>query len=363
MSQTLVLERALAGDLQLEAPVSIPCDFASQGLLQHGKPRLGAARTWFLNLNGCNVAGLVDYYKKWRDYDEFLVLHKAETDFREKAKTIAVKCSKRGNDVYARRTKKKLGFLKAVENKKFFSLKDFDCETPVYTSLLWVSLTWDSNFSSLEDSWIYGQYYYNKWITNLRNHYGAIDVLRFPQAFPDSTGKSYAYQHFHCVLLFKDARFKVFPFMNDKGELSYRIEEKDEFNIQGKWHSWTDIKAISSMLGIYRYAIKHYENAGFGSSDEAALNNAMCWVFKKKSYTVSAGFRVSYSEFITSLRNSKTHFVQIDLFGVAFKESWVFIGIKSSSELAIEYPDLNFSRSWFVDLPFCAWNPRECYDN
>ena len=329
----------------------------TSGLFKDNKPRLGAARTYFFELQDkVNIDELLDFYTSWRDFTEFLVLHRDTSPGFDK-KDIAVKCSKRGNDVYGRRTESRLGFLKATENLEFFTPKDFDCEKAVKTRLLWVTLTWDSNLCGLKDSWDSGQYYYNLWITNLRNHYGKIDVLRFPQASPDRGGKAFGYQHFHVVLLFHDCEFSVFPYMNEKGELSYRIEEKDEFDKQGKWHSFTDVRAISSMCGIYQYAIKHYENAGFGSSEEATLNNAMCWIFKKKSYTVSGGFRESYSEFIRSLRNSKGDLAQIDLDGVVHCQVWILIGIKSIFELRKAYSDLNFSDRWSYELPFCAWDP------
>jgi hypothetical protein len=340
------------------SPLASLSRFESDGLLKNGKPRLACAKAHFLESGVCDIDGLMNYYKTWRDFDEFMVLHRAESDIRDEKKTIAVKCSKRGNDVYGRRTEKRLRFLKATENLEFFSPKDFDCKQVVHTSLLWVTLSWDTNFCGLKESWESGQYYFNLWITNLRNHYGRIDVLRFPQASPDRSGKAFGYLHFHVVLLFRDCEFTVFPYLNDKLEMSYRIEEKDVFDNQGKWHSFTDVRAISSMKGIYQYAIKHYENAGFGTSEEATLNNAMSWIFKKKSYTVSGGFRETYSEFIKTLRNSKVSLVQIDLFCEEHKAIWKFIGIFSIFELCKEYPDINFNDKWSIELPYCAWNPR-----
>jgi len=318
--------------------------------------RLKAARESLLNLPTLYPKGIVSSFESWRDYVEFLVLHREESPGYS-AKTIAVKCSKRGNDVYGRRTERKLGFLKESENEVFFQPKDFDSDKPVKTRLLWVTLTWNSNLSSLKESWEHGEYYYNLFITNLRNHYGRIDVLRFPQASPDENGAAYCYLHYHLVLLFLDCEFTVFPSLSSGGDLSYRIEEKDELAAQGKWHSFIDVKAINSMAGIYNYAVKHYENAGFGTSDEATLNNAFCWIFKKKSYTVSGGFRARYAEYITSLRNSKTCLGQSDLTGGVFPQIWVLVGIKSVFELSGMYGGLDFGDRWTVELPYCAWDP------
>lgn len=336
-------------------PLDYEIHYPNVGVLEKGKkPRLNNARGILLNDN-INVTGLIQVYEKWRDYDEFLILHREKSAGFEQ-KTVAVKCSKRGNDVYGARTKKRLQFLKQAENLVFFTAKDFDCEKVVKTRLLWVTLTWDSNLCSLKGSWESSQYYYNLWITNLRNKYGKIDVLRFPQASPDKQGSAYGYEHLHLVLLFEDKEFTVFPSMNEKCELAYRIEEKDELATQGKWHSFIDVKAISSMDGVYNYAVRHYVNAGFGPSEEAILNNALCWLFGKKSYTVSGGFRERYAEYIRALRNSKAKNAQIDLNGLVHCQKWVLVGIKSVFELCIAYPELDFRKDWSVELPFCAWN-------
>lgn len=321
-------------------------DFISEGQ----KPRLKNARVWLLHQD-LDVDLLLEFYATWRDYPEYLILQKNTPISSE---TFAVKCSKRGNDVYAKRSEKRLGFLKASENLEFFKPKDFDTEKIIKTRLLWVTLTWDTGLCSLEDSWIQGQYYFNLWITNLRNQYGKIDVLRFPQASPDPEGSAYGYQHFHLVLLFHDTAFTVFPYLNEKIELSYRIEEKDEFDRAGKWHSFTDVRAINSTQGIYNYAIKHYENAGVGSGEEATINNAFCWLFKKKAYTISGNFRGAYTEFIRTLRNSKVDLVQVDLFGNQFLVSWKLIGIKSGFEIRKAYPELEFTDEWRISLPYCV---------
>ena len=323
-------------------------------LNENQKPRLKNARNWLL-WSYIDINLLLELYPAWRDYVEFLVLHRLKSVGFEQ-KTIAVKCSKRGNDVYGWRTEKKLKFLKQSEDLVFFKPKDFDCEKIIKTRLLWVSLTWNSNLCSLKESWDSSQHYYNLFITNLRNRYGKIDVLRFPQAFPDKKGSAYGYHHEHLVLLFKDAEFTVFPSLNDRLELSYRINEKDELATQGKWHSFIDVKAINSMNGIYNYAVKHYQNAGFGTSEEATLNNAFCWLFKKKSYIVSGDFREKYADLIRTLHNSKRQMTQINLNYKVFSQEWIFIGIKSIVDMRNEYPNLIFDRDWSIELPFCAWD-------
>ena len=59
---------------------------------------------------------LQEFYEKWRDYAEYVVLQKQIDSLRVigevEKKTIAIKCSKRGNDVYWWRVDKRLRFLK-----------------------------------------------------------------------------------------------------------------------------------------------------------------------------------------------------------------------------------------------------------
>ncbi|GAH76259.1 unnamed protein product, partial [marine sediment metagenome] len=129
-----------------------------------------------------------------------------------------------------------------------------------------------------------------------------------------------------------------------KLSLVYRIKEKYEFERQGKWHSFIDVKALSSMRAVWNYAKKHCYNAGFGSSDEASLNNAIMWLYKKKSFNMSGEFREKFIEFIKTLRSSKV-VGQKTLDGVLLKD-WIFslLGVFSFSDLKIskDPPDWRF---------------------
>jgi len=79
------------------------------------KPRLNYARNYFL---GFNIDRDVDFqelqkiYLTWKDFIEYIVLQKQPENLRMKGEvdreTFAVKCSKRGNDVYWWRVGKRL---------------------------------------------------------------------------------------------------------------------------------------------------------------------------------------------------------------------------------------------------------------
>jgi len=303
------------------------------------KPRLKLARGFFTHFAQGDLPLLVNAFKDWRDYSEFLLL-RADNCVTNEKKFFAVKCSKRGNDVFARRLDQKLGFLK-TNDMNFFDIQKFDERQShtVKTKLLWVTLTYDSKRCSLEEAWKNIGSEFNLWITNLRNKYGKVWYVSFPQAFPNQKGKGYGYPHLHLIVFFEDVDFRVFRRMEKDREgklgLVYRVKEKSELERQGKWHSFIDVKALSSMRAVWNYAKKHCYNAGFGSGDEASLNNAVMWLFKKKSFNMSGEFRESYVEFINTLRSSKV--VGQKTLDGGFVSDWVFslLGVFSFFDLGL----------------------------
>ncbi len=311
------------------------------------KPRLSLARGFFTRFSQGDIPLLVDAFKDWRDYSEFLLL-RADNRVSGEKKFFAIKCSKRGNDVFARRLDRKLGFLKT--NEEFFDPHKFDERQGhnVKTKLLWVTLTYNSNRCSLEEAWKNIGFEFNLWITNLRNKYGKVWYVAFPQAFPNQNGKGYGYPHLHLIVFFENVDFHVFRRMEKDREkklgLVYRVKEKRDIESQGKWHSFIDVKALSSMRAVWNYAKKHCYNAGFGSSDEASLNNAVMWLYKKKSFNMSGEFREKYIEFIKSMRNSKV-VVQETLDGDLLKDwKYTLLGVFTFFDLGLmgDPPDWRF---------------------
>lgn len=302
-----------------------------------GKPRLSKARFFFQPLVQGDISHLVDAFKYWKNYSEYLVL-KAENVMTDEKRFFAVKCSKRGNDVFAARLDSSLGFLRSEE--KFFNPEDLDDHKVVKTGLLWITLTYDSKRCSLDHAWKNLSKDFNLWITNLRNKYGRIHYVSFPQAFPNSDGMAFGYPHIHLIMLFDDVEFNVFRRMEKNREgkfgLVFRIQEKYELEKQGKWHSFIDVKALSSMKAVWNYAKRHCYNAGYGESEEASLNNAIMWLYRKKSFNMSGSFRERYVEFIQALRKSKEVFYPLLDGGRLSEWKITLVGIFSVFELCIQ---------------------------
>jgi hypothetical protein len=266
------------------------------------KPRLNYARSYFRDFSidqDFDFNELQEFYQEWRDFDEYLVLQKQTDNLRIKGEvdkeTIAVKCAKRGNDVYWWRVWKRLKFL--------YNLKDcilFDPHGNVKLSnVLFVTLTYDTKRSRIQESWETIGLEFNKWIRNLRKKYGRISYLRCWEA----TKKGYA--HIHVLMIFHDHLFTVFR--KRKGSRwIYRIEEKEEF--EKSYHSFVDVQAVQKLKKGIRYITKYLSKY---TAQSQTLTLALCWLFKKRSFAVSGDFH----EILYALIETKPRFVQSDLFG------------------------------------------------
>lgn len=344
MSSTLRLKPKQPKPLQRQ----LDYDVWSNVVNESGDPRLSAARNFFFPLTRDKISTLVDVFKYWQNYHEYLLLLGENRESGEKLR-LAVKCSKRGNDVYARRLDMRLGFLNRVKNIKFFADVDWDKQAYAKANLLWVTCSWDSKLCSMQDAWESSYKELHKFKANLENRYGKIEWLTFIQPFPDRKGKAFGYPHFHILLCFKEAVFNAFPRMekDDQGKmvLRYRVKEKREIEVQGKWHSWIDVQALSSVRGAVSYCKKYAQNVCYGDDPKAVLNGAVAWLFRKKSYTLTRGFQKTLHDLICNLHVRK-RVMQKNLVGGSFPLwEWQFLGIRSGA--SVGSPD---GSVWVVEL-------------
>lgn len=300
-------------------------DLKELGLLNdRGRLRLLQAQQWFENRGSYDL--LPSVFESWRDQDEYLVLR--YTSESEKPLIVGVKASKRGNDVYVRRLKQRLRFLRQnFMGKKFFSITDFAVNNKVETGLLWVTLTWDPKPFSIRRSWkteIGKQW--NRFISALRRKYGKILVLRSWE----STSRNYP--HVHALLMFETSRFHVFPQYSEKEKrFIFRISEKDQ--IASYWNSFSDVQAISSVRQAINYVLKYqmkvHQGAGASGSAQVSASSsrtlAFMWLFRKRSFACSRELERKFSDLIRLMRNSNTERVG----------SWEFLGVLSGAELGL----------------------------
>ena len=331
-------------------------DFRALNLLDdRGRIRLLPAQRYFENQDDYGL--LPDLFDAWRNHDEYM-LFKHRTD--EKTEILALKCAKRGNDVYNSRIWRRFRlFRKNMPNQKFFSLADLALDKKATTSMLWVTLTWNPRRSrSVRSAWKtdLGKDW-NRAISAIRRRYGKVDVIRAWEKTRNG------FPHIHGILWFEKAKFTVFPWFSGSGhnaqktsgasegtlpplpekhaKLTYRIEEKAEF--EGYWHSLVDIQALSSMKQAINYMMKYQlkihggqdvDPAAAGSTEaastsEASKTLAFMWLFRKRSYSCSRGFQTRFSDLIRTLHNSNMDF------GKDKTESWEFLGVFSGKDLGL----------------------------
>jgi hypothetical protein len=325
---------------------------------QHGKLRLQIARDMLLNPKNLQNLGFESLeralefgervFSEWRDFPEYILLEKVWVGKEPRdSQFLAVKCSKRGNDVYQRRIKTRLGFLdQNIANKSFFKIRDFQTDKKTLTSLLWVTLSCDpaKKNGDIKTAWETLGIDFNRFISALRRKYGKISYFRVWESYDSG------FPHIHVILFFEDAQFTVFPYVDAENKLSFRISEKDQ--IASLWHSFVDVQAISSLRNVFTYMKKHQEKVILGLSgsiqqDEERIVGFdienikglrtlfLCWIFRKRSFSISGDFRRVLSDLISHLHNSNMDF-QVTLSGVVVRE-WVyrFVGVFSGLELGI----------------------------
>ena len=350
--------------------------FHELGLLNEaGKPRLNRAIGYFCN-NQLEFDLLEDLFSFWRDFSEYVILRRARVDprsFKTTWEYVAVKCSKRGNDVYVSRIKRRFKFLnRLVPDLEFFKPSDFKVNKNLPSSkAMWLTLTYDTKRCSRREAWENIGHEWNRFISAMRSRYGKISVLRSWEAFQNG------YPHVHAVLWFHDRKFHVVQkfqlFSNEPsennaqkgsgsleetsldpsgrsgatrplplsekapmGRFTYRINEKREF--EDLWHSFIDVEAFSSIKKICGYVMKYQLKVNEGAEAEGSKGVktlAFMWLFRKRSYSVSGQWREIFSDLIGRLHNSNME-IQVSLEGIRLEEPpWEFVGIFSGKDLGI----------------------------
>jgi hypothetical protein len=286
------------------------------------KPRLYYARNYFLGFSidqDVDFQELQAFYCKWRDFVEYIVLQKQTDKLRIKGEvdreTLAVKCAKRGNDVYWWRVWKRLKFLHKL---KEHTLSDSRGNVKS-SNVLFITLTYDIRRSTIQEAWETIGEDFNKWIRNIRKTFGCISYLRCWEA------SRRGYPHIHVFMMFHDYVFKVI-----RTNRKYRILEKEAF--EKSYHSFVDVQAIRELKRGIRYVTK-YLTKTIHENQTQTLTLALCWLFRKRSYAISGDFHK-----LIMTKTKSSIMVQVDLQGVVInlKVEYIFIGIFSAKRLGID---------------------------
>jgi len=224
------------------------------------------------------------------------------------SETFAIKCSKRGNDVYRNRVYRRFKGLSSMAKEfVFFNPKD---RQEMTTKALWVTLTYDNKRCSFTKAWWNIGKEFNKFRSYICKRFGKVSSCRVFEAYENG------HPHIHCIFLFEEKEFKVFR--DGKGQL--RIKEKDIF-AKG-WHSFVDVKAMYS-LGkglsyLKKYLLKSIDAKNKDSKARKTL--ALCWLFNKRAFSVSGKFRQMLTDLIKTKHNSNHKTKQTTLKGEIIQE-------------------------------------------
>ena len=325
-------------------------NFLNGGIADASKVRLHTVRDLH-RLGLLTIDDIVSYYYRWVTYDEYMLLQRVETEpykAKKKIKSVyrAVKCAKRGNDVYCAQTKKKIYDVGNLDNTNFF--RENDRHIKAKTSAVSVTMTYDPKLCSLADAYNNLGKDFDAWLHKLRKKYGKISVFRTWEVCNNG------YPHINAILLFHSKKFSVFRYKK-----KFRIREKKEFS--DHWHSFVDVQAVANLKKSYFYAAKYitkYITTNIKDKDydkKALLTLAMLWLFNKRSYAISRDFAEQVKktkDFFSSLkkelrldrhmRNSS----QLTLNNEKkTKIEWIFLGIYSKKALKIN------GNSWNVEIP------------
>ena len=310
--------------------------FLSDYANSRGKIRLAKVRDC-LNRGVISDSDLVELYRNWRDQNEYLVLCYHRRDFTLEYR--AIKCAKRGNDVYNWRIDQRFKQLEMLadfygDNKIF----DINRAEPK-TNCLLVTFTYDTKLKNKINAWHDVSLEYNRAITRLRQKFGKISVLRVWESFRNG------YPHIHAILLFDSKRFNVFEHWTTNNKSTYRIQEKAEFS--KVWHSNVDVLAVSSVRSAVGYLIKYLKKV-YSSESKHDLTLANLWINHKQSFAISGNFSERLANIrldLQNLRNSKRPTIQTTLEGEKIKLTCVLVGIFSMDEIK-KVNQVRNSKAW-----------------
>jgi len=265
-----------------------------------------------------SVPEIVERYVVWVSDDRYMILSRYN-EKEWKNEFFAVKCTKRGNDVYRFRVYRRFkGLCSMADDLIFFNPKDRGKKT---TRALWVTLTYDIKRCSFRDAWRNIGVEFNRFMASVRKKFGKVSCCRVFESFENG------YPHIHCILLFESTCFSVFR--DKKGRFCVHSKSM----IAKGWHSNIDVRAMSSLAGGFSYQKKYLlKNIDAEKADSKALKTlALCWVFRKRAFSVSGSFRQLLSDLIKYMHNSNLKLRQVTLSGEILMESKFYvIGFVSS---------------------------------
>ncbi len=206
---------------------------------------------------------------------------------------------KRGDENYARHVQRRFFCLgNVVSDEKFFNLKE---RGNVRSPVLFATLEYDANRYGLYECWQRVGADFNRWKSYVHRKFGKFATVRVWESHESG------YPHIHLAVVFEKKTFLGGYIINKKGRGKFRVKGKDFSILKKSWKlGFSDFVLCNSSKGAFKYAGKYLmkgvsvEEAG----SKAVKGLAMCWIFRKRSFSLSGRFIKLYSDAITLTSNS-----------------------------------------------------------
>ncbi|GAH03894.1 unnamed protein product, partial [marine sediment metagenome] len=204
------------------------------------------------------------------------------------------KASKRGNDVYNWRVRKRLKAMDKIKSKPH-TLGYFarGIAKPL-TAALFISLTYSGDISR-EEAWANVGADFDKYRARIYSKHGKFEFIRCWEAHPGSKKNNYVhrgYPHIHILMIFHDAEFKVF-----RHNRKYRITNKADFEWE---HGFVDVQACRDLKDGISYIAKYIGKAhNLNTDNPSLLTLALTWLHGKRGWSMSRAF----NDLIRTLHN------------------------------------------------------------
>jgi hypothetical protein len=301
----------------------------------------------FLNLypdHDWRIDDVIEKYEQWLFEDKYMILSRLKPQWEGGGmECIALKCAKRGNDVYVDRVHQRFNLLRRV----LYDLGHGINKNTNTTNVLYVTLTYDSSISSMHHAWQTFAKDFNKFMAYIRRAFGSVYSVRCFESFANG------YPHAHIMLFFNDFSFKwKMLFSKTKNRFIPRIHYHFKQFISSFWHSHVDISACRSVSHGYNYLSKYVEkSASYNKRDTNGLKTlALCWGFRKKAYSVSRYLLLDLKRTLLHYSNKKIT-AQTDIYGKFLEEpSWSLLGFVPSLVLGLETWFSRLNRSQILDV-------------
>ncbi|MFN3621985.1 MAG: hypothetical protein ACK4TI_03755 [Nitrososphaerales archaeon] len=263
-------------------------------------------------------------YKIWVNFNEFMVFHNEVEN-----KTIITKARKRGNDVYNWWFKRRyISLLKAFSKEEvYFNFYD-EKERHIKSPIIFATLTFKHD-DFMETGKEVGRRF-NRFMSKIRKRMKNIYILaRSWQCHKDG------WIHIHAILtldtwLYDRKRwFSGFRHKSKKdGRISYRLSKHIVEWFKKQWvYGFSDFQLCDSLKGALTYLSKYIfqgkETRVEAEIDIRTLTNAVCWIFRLRSF--SFNYQKAYSLY------ANLHTLKARLDSAMHNSNWVLIGFVDES--------------------------------